>query len=243
VSTEALLGKRALVTGGASGIGAATARLLAAQGAHVTVVDLPRASSAGERLAGEIEGTFVGADVGEPDEWARLVATIDRLDFVHLNAGVVAGTDLFAISLDDYRRMFRVNVDGVAFGVRAVVPLMRGGAIVATASLAGIGPFADDPVYAATKHAVVGLVRSLAEPLRAKGITVNCVCPGMTATGLLTADARTQIATQGLQIMDPRQVAEAVIACFLGESTGDAWVVELGRDLMPYKFRGVPGPR
>ena len=79
----------------------------------------------------------------------RVVATIDHLDFVHLNAGVVAGTDLFAISLDDYRRMFRVNVDGVAFGVRAVVPKMTSGAIVATASLAGIGPFADDPVYAA----------------------------------------------------------------------------------------------
>jgi short-subunit dehydrogenase len=120
---------------------------------------------------------------------------------------------------------------------------MSGGAIVATASLAGIGPFADDPVYAATKHAVVGLVRSLAEPLRAKGITINCVCPGMTATGLLTADARSQIEAQGLRIMDPRQVADAVIACFGGEHTGAAWVVELGRDLMPYNFRGVPGPR
>lgn len=236
-------GKYALVTGGASGIGAATSRLLAANGARVTIVDLPRASDAGQRLAGEIDGVFVGADVGEPGEWARLVAPIDHLDLVHLNAGVVAGTDLFSISLDDYRRMFRVNVDGVAFGLQAVVPLMRGGAIVATASLAGIGPFADDPVYAATKHAVVGLVRSLAEPLRSHGITINCVCPGMTATGLLTPDARTQIETQGLRIMDPRQVADAVIACFLGDSTGDAWVVELGRDLMPYKFRGVPGPR
>ena len=110
---------------------------------------------------------FIGADVGDTDEWDRIVVGIDHLGFVHLNAGVVAGTDLFSISLDDYRRMFRVNVDGVAFGVRAVVPKMPGGAIVATASLAGIGPFADNPVYAATKHAVVGLVRSLSEPLRA----------------------------------------------------------------------------
>jgi NAD(P)-dependent dehydrogenase (short-subunit alcohol dehydrogenase family) len=240
---DTLQGKNALVTGGASGIGAATARLLADRGAHVTIVDLPRAAGAGQRLADEIGATFVGADVGEPDEWARLVATIDHLDCVHLNAGVVAGTDLFSMSLDDYRRMFRVNVDGVAFGLRAVVPIMAGGAIVATASLAGIGPFADDPVYAATKHAVVGLVRSMAEPLRAKGITINCVCPGMTATGLLTADARSQIESRGLRIMDPRQVADAVIACFLGEDTGAAWVVELGRELMPYKFRGVPGPR
>jgi NAD(P)-dependent dehydrogenase (short-subunit alcohol dehydrogenase family) len=240
---EAMQGKNALVTGGASGIGAATARLLADHGAHVTIVDLPRAAGAGQLLADEIDGAFFGADVGEPDEWARLVATIDHLDFVHLNAGVVAGTDLFSISHDDYRRMFRVNVDGVAFGVRAVVPIMPGGAIVATASLAGIGPFADDPVYAATKHAVVGLVRSLAEPLRPKGITINCVCPGMTATGLLTADARSQIEARGLRIMDPRQVADAVIACFVGENTGAAWVVELGRELMPYNFRGVPGPR
>lgn len=236
-------GKNALVTGGASGIGAATVRLLASRGAHVTIVDLPRAAAAGRALADEIEGTFIGADVGDPDDWTRVVAAIVRLDYVHLNAGVVAGTDLFSMSLDDYRRMFRVNVDGVAFGIRAVVPLMSGGSIVATASLAGIGPFADDPVYAATKHAVVGLVRSLAEPLRAKGITINCVCPGMTATGLLTADARAQIESRGLRIMDPRQVADAVIACFVGENTGAAWVVELGRDLMPYNFRGVPGPR
>ena len=236
-------GKNALVTGGASGIGAETSRLLAAGGAHVTIVDLPRASRAGEELAGAIGGVFVPADVGDPDDWARIVETIDRLDLVHLNAGVVAGTDLFSISLDDYRRMFRVNVDGVAFGVQAVVPLMPGGAIVATASLAGIGPFADDPVYAATKHAVVGLVRSLSEPLRTRRITINCVCPGMTATGLLTADARAQIEAKGLRIMSPRQVAEAVIACFLGEHTGGAWVVELGRELMPYNFRGVPGPR
>lgn len=236
-------GKSALVTGGASGIGAETARLLAANGASVTIVDLQRASGAGEQLATAIGGTFVAADVGDPAEWARIVATFDHLEFVHLNAGVVAGTDLFEISLDDYRRMFRVNVDGVAFGVRAVVPKMQSGSIVATASLAGIGPFADDPVYAATKHAVVGLVRSLAEPLRAKGITINCVCPGMTATGLLTADARSHIAATGLRIMQPVQVAEAVMACFAGEHTGGAWVVELGRELMPYNFRGVPGPR
>ena len=240
---DALNGKNALISGGASGIGAETARLLAANGARVTLVDLPRAADAGRRIAAEIGGEFIAADVGDPDDWSRIAANIERLELVHLNAGVVAGAGLFDISLDDYRRMFRVNVDGVAFGLRALVPKMRGGAIVATASLAGIGPFADDPVYAATKHAVVGLVRSLAEPLAAKGITINCVCPGMTATGLLTADARSQIAARGLQIMEPRQVADAVLACMLGDGTGDAWVVERGRELMPYKFRGVPGAR
>jgi len=240
---DALNGKNALVTGGASGIGAETARLLAAAGARVTLIDLPRAATAGTQIAAEIGGEFVAADVGDPDEWSRIAARIDHLELVHLNAGVVAGAGLFDITLDDYRRMFRVNVDGVAFGVRALVPRMRGGGIVATASLAGIGPFADDPVYAATKHAVVGLVRSLAEPLRARDITINCVCPGMTATGLLTADARSQIAAQGLQIMEPRQVAEAVLACLRGDGTGEAWVVERGRALMPYKFRGVPGAR
>ena len=65
----------------------------------------------------------------------------------------------------------------------------------------------------------------------------------MTATGLLTADARSQIEARGLRIMQPGQVAEAVIACFVGEHTGGAWVVEVGRDLTPYNFRGVPGPR
>jgi NAD(P)-dependent dehydrogenase (short-subunit alcohol dehydrogenase family) len=240
---DALNGKNALVTGGASGIGAETARVLAANGAHVTLVDLPRAATAGGQLAAEIGGTFIEADVGDPDDWTRLAAAITDLELVHLNAGVVAGAGLFEISLDDYRRMFRVNVDGVAFGLRALVPRMRGGAIVATASLAGIGPFPDDPVYAATKHAVVGLIRSMAEPLRARGITINCVCPGMTATGLLTSDARSQIAAQGLRIMEPRQVADAVLSCLVGDHTGGTWVVERGRELMPYNFRGVPGAR
>ena len=92
---DTLKGKNALVTGGASGIGAATARLLAAAGAHVTVVDLPRAAAAGHPLADDIGGTFVGADVGDLDDWARIRCCRPRRR-LHLNAGVVAGTDIFA---------------------------------------------------------------------------------------------------------------------------------------------------
>jgi NAD(P)-dependent dehydrogenase (short-subunit alcohol dehydrogenase family) len=240
---QTLSGARALVTGGASGIGAATARLLAQQGARVTLVDLPAATTSAQALADAIGASFIGADVGDVDEWDRIARAVGRLDLVHLNAGVVAGPDVFALDLDAYRRAFRVNVDGVVFGIRALVPAMHGGAIVATASLAGVGPYVGDPVYAATKHAVVGLVRSLGPVLEPRGITINCVCPGMTATGLLTKEAEAEIAAQGLRLMEPAQVAAAVISCFEGDETGQAWIVELGRDLMPYQFRGIPGPR
>ncbi len=237
-------GTKALVTGGASGIGAATARLLARRGSDVTIVDLPAASAGGEVIADEIGGAFIAADVGQRDDWTRIATAVGPLNLVHLNAGVVAGPDFFDLDTDAYRRAFRVNVDGVVFGIQALVPAMTaGGAIVATASLAGVGPYVDDPVYAATKHAVVGLVRSLGPPLRARNITINCVCPGMTATGLLTKEAAAEIAARGLQLMEPEQVAAAVLHCFEGDDTAQAWIVELGRELMPYKFRGVPGPR
>ena len=163
----ALDGKVAVVTGAASGIGQATARLLAAEGATVVVVDVNE--DAGGRVADELGGRFVAADVAEPADWGRVVAEADALGGVgvaHLNAGTSIGQALIEeLADEEYRRIMRVNVDGVVYGLRAVVPSMEragGGAIVVTASLAGLIPIAFDPVYALTKHAVVGLVRSVA---------------------------------------------------------------------------------
>ena len=117
-----------------------------------------------------------------------------------------------------------------------------GGALVATASLAGLVAFAADPIYALTKHAVVGLVRGLALTLTDRGVTVNAVCPGMVDTPLVD-DARAALAAAQFPLIAPEAVAEAVLGCLLGDGTGQAVVVQAGREPTPFRFSRPPGPR
>ena len=236
-----LAGKVALVTGGASGIGLATARRLRTAGADVVVVDVqPPPPDAGDM-------SYVEADVAEPGEWDRILREAGGgVDVAHLNAGVTTGSAAIVELTDEqYRRIMRVNVDGVVFGARAVVPSMvarGGGAIVATASLAGLIAFSPDPIYTLTKHAVVGLVRALAPTLQPHGITVNAVCPGLTDTPLLGAEAKTALDAAGFPLIDPDAIAAAVEHCMTGDVTGQAFVCQAGREPTPYRFSGVPGP-
>jgi NAD(P)-dependent dehydrogenase (short-subunit alcohol dehydrogenase family) len=243
-----LEGKVAVVTGAASGIGLACATRLAAEGAKVVVVDI--AGDEAHRVAQALGAVAVRADVGRPDDWSEVVATVrglGGLDLVHLNAGVVTGeNDIVAMSDEQYRRIVSINVDGVVFGARALVPELTargGGALVATASLAGLVAFAADPIYALTKHAVVGLVRSLALRLADVGITVNAVCPGLVDTPLVDGPVRDVLAATSFPLIEPGAVVEAVLGCMTGGQTGQAVVVQAGREPIPYRFSRPPGPR
>ncbi|MGB7051960.1 MAG: SDR family oxidoreductase [Acidimicrobiales bacterium] len=240
-------GKVALVTGGASGIGLATARMLSGLGATLAVVD--RNGAAAERVATELEGLAIEADVSLPEEWPSIVEAVTGrfggIDLAHLNAGVTTGEgDITQVTDEIYRREVGVNVDGVFFGMRAVVPSMAergGGAIVATASLAGLIGFSPDPVYCMTKHAVVGLVRSLGPQLAASGITVNAVCPGLVDTPLI-ADARVFLEQSGFPLIEASAVATAVVDRLTGTETGDCMVVQAGRPAVAFRFPRPPGP-
>ena len=242
-------GKVALVTGGASGIGLATARGLAGQGARLAIAD--RDERGGRRVATELGGHFVSLDVGDPAQWSAavkdVIEALGRIDIVHLNAGITTGeADVTALTDEQYRRACAVNVDGVVFGIRAVVPTMAlggGGAIVATASLGGLGPTAFDPVYSLAKHAVVGFVRSVAPQLVAKGITCNVVCPEFVDTPLVGSTERELSAKFGVPLLDAGTVAVAVLEILRAGRTGEAWFVQSGRPAAPFVFRGVPGPR
>jgi NAD(P)-dependent dehydrogenase (short-subunit alcohol dehydrogenase family) len=242
-------GKVALVTGGASGIGRATVERLTTEGAQVCVVD--QTVDAGEQTAKEFGGLFVPADVGDPAQVNAAVATCERelggLDIAYLNAGVTTGEAAIDLLTDgQYERIRRVNVDGVVFGMRAAVPAMErrgGGALVATASLAGLIAFSLDPIYTLTKHAVVGLCRSLAPTLEPKKITVNCVCPGIVETPLVGPDGAAVLRAAGFPLLQPSDIAEAVVRVVSGGGTGEAWVCQPGRDAEPFHFGQVPGPR
>ena len=167
-----------LVTGAASGIGAASHQLLSRNG-----YDDARTRRHSERWSPSLRRD-------SPAEWTRIACHIGEnfggLDIAHLNAGV-ASRQKFITELTDqvYRHTLAVNLDGVVFGVRALVPLMRpGGAIVVTCSVAGMRPGPLDPVYTVTKHGVIGLVRSIAADLTRRGLTINAICPGFVDTPL-----------------------------------------------------------
>jgi NAD(P)-dependent dehydrogenase (short-subunit alcohol dehydrogenase family) len=216
--------RSALVTGGASGIGAAAAGLLAAEGCEVQVLDLAS-----------------GFDVGDPAAWEA----VGPVDFAFLNAGVATGAgDIRELTDEAYRRAVGANVDGVVFGARRMAQVMEAGSsIVATASLAGLGPLALDPVYTLTKHAVVGFVRAIAPQLAERGIRINALCPGFADTPIVGEELRAFVAAQGLPLIAPERVADAALAAARSGETGQAWVVQPGREPVVYEFRGVPGPR
>jgi len=241
-------GKVAVVTGGGSGIGRATALQLVDAGAEVAVVDLDAAAA--ETVAAETGGLGICADVGRSEEWPTIVAAVtDRyggIDLGHLNAGVTTGAaEITGITDAVYRRAVAVNVDGVFFGVRALVPALTargGGALVATASLAGLIGFSPDPVYCLTKHAVVGLVRSLVPQLAERHITINAVCPSIVDTPLID-DMRAVLEGSGFPLIDVSTVARAVVDRLGGTESGEAMVLQAGREALAFRFGRPPGPR
>ncbi len=214
----------ALVTGSAGGIGSAIVRKLRAEGLEVRELDLVN-----------------GFDVSDPEAWEH----VGSVDLACLNAGVLTGSEDVANLTDrEYRRALAVNVDGVVYGVRRLDRVMpTGSTIVVTASLAGLTAIPDDPIYGLTKHAVVGFVRSVAPQLRQRGIRIQAVCPGWADTGLLTSEFKQQLDGRGYRLLEPSAVADGVWAAYKSEGTGEAWVVQPGREPLLYEFKGVPGPR
>ncbi|MBB2912504.1 NAD(P)-dependent dehydrogenase (short-subunit alcohol dehydrogenase family) [Streptosporangium becharense] len=248
VRGDRLEGRVALVTGGSNGIGAGVARRLAERGAGIVLADID--DDAGKALADELDATFVHCDVSRLEDNEAAVATAveryGRLDLAFLNAGIASGCGLGEdFDLRRYRLAMGVNLDGVVFGVHAAIPALLatgGGTIVATASMAGIVGIPSDPIYAANKHAVVGLVRSLGEDLQARGIRVQGLCPSFADTAIL-GEGKELLEQIGFPILDVRTVVDAFFRLLDSDGTGECWFVIPGREIEPFAFRRAPGPR
>src|SRR6266568_3019327 len=225
-----LAGKVALVTGAGSGIGRASALTFAREGAKVVVADV--VVEGGEETVGMIkraggEALFVKADVSQAAEVEALInktlATYGRLDCAHNNAGIEGAVATTAeCTEENWDRIIIINLKGVWLCMKYEIPQMLkqgGGAIVNTASAAGLVGYPRGAAYVASKHGVVGLTKTAALEYAKVGIRVNAVCPGYIRTPLL-ADTLTSQPEMEAQIVarhpvgrmgKPEEIAEAVV--------------------------------
>ncbi len=222
-----------IITGAASGIGAAMTHAVTQGGSKVLALDIN--PDLGQQSAAETGAIFHQCDISDPEAWAKFADYLDDNKDVlgtptkiHLNAGVqiappnapMSDYQFQAMTLEGYRRMMGVNVDGVVFGLQTLLPrLQSGAAIVVTASLAGITPYSVDPLYAMSKHAVVGLVRSLGPTLAKRGITIHAFCPGGIDTALIPHQQREKDAI----FMRPDHITTEIIGLMDESETGKSW--------------------
>jgi 3-oxoacyl-[acyl-carrier protein] reductase len=207
-----LQGRVALVTGASRGIGASTARALAAAGAHVAL-----ASRSGDNPG--IDGALAQpCDVRDPSALEAMVrATVDRfgqLDILVVNAGVGAYGPFLELPVDDLEEMIEVNVKGALYAVRAALPaLLQSDAadIVTIASEAGRRGLPYEVAYCASKFAQVGMTSALDHELREAGVRCTSICPGGVATDFAMGHGRTRDMPQLAGMMSPDDVAEAVV--------------------------------
>ena len=232
-------GANVLVTGGAAGLGAAVAEMAAREGAAVAILDVDEAK--GQETAQRVGGRFWRCDVSDPGAWNAVAnaiyAELGPIHYAHLNAGIMSArpsdpleaAQIDRLSPDRYRRMIATNIDGVFFGIQALLPRMiegGGHCITVTSSAAGLVPLPFDPVYALTKHALVGLVRSVAAAFAQASVRLNAICPG----GFDTALVPDAIRRGGADLMTPAEMAAEVLDLLVAGANGEIRL-KLSRDV------------
>ena len=193
ISMTRLEGKVALITGGAKGIGAATARAMAREGATVWIGDIDETN--GQAVANELKANFVSLDVTKPEPWQAAIASIeDAGQGLHIlvnNAGGGIIGDIESVTLDQWRWVQSLNVESIVIGIQQCMPLLKkaghDGAIINVSSVAGLVGTPEMPAYCAAKGAVRLLTKSVALHCAPYGIRVNSVHPAFTDTPLVAS--------------------------------------------------------
>ncbi len=184
--------KVALITGGSRGLGAATAQLFVEEGAKVVIADIRPGE--GKALADQLGNAahFAELDVTSEEGWSSVVAdtlaNLGSLDILVNSAGILTIAPLMTSTTEEYQRVTQVNQYGTYLGMRAVLPSMveaGKGSIVNVSSIDGVSGMPGMALYSATKHAVVGLTRSVSQEVAALGVRVNAVCPGLMPTPMV----------------------------------------------------------
>jgi NAD(P)-dependent dehydrogenase (short-subunit alcohol dehydrogenase family) len=226
-------GKVAVVTGAAGVIGTATIRLLAERGAKIVAVDRREQDlkAAIRELPASAAALVVAADVTQEDEVAGYVSAATKkfgtIDVFYNNAGVEGEVKpITEYSLEAFRRVIDVNVIGVFLGLKHVLPVMlkqNKGSIINTASIAGLLGSPHIAVYSASKHAVVGLTKSVAWECTGTGVRINCVCPGLIDSRMLSAIFQGRFGGNAPPPMD--KIVERIPARRLGQASEVASIV------------------
>ena len=180
--------RKALVTGGSRGIGAACCRTLARDGWQV-FVNYNESKDKALALAGEIGGTAVWADVSKEDAVLAMFDTVGDVELLVNNAGIAHAEQVQDLTLDVWRELYGVNIDGAFYCTRAAVPGMiraKRGCIINVASVCGVYGSSCEAAYASTKGAMISMTLSLYKELGPSGIRVNAVAPGVIVTDMLT---------------------------------------------------------
>ena len=239
---SSLQDRTALITGAGSGIGRASVDAFAAAGARIVAMDIDEERA--REAADAVDGVAVVGDVADPDTWAQAVGAAEGLgglDVAYLNAGLYGWSGpIDELPLDLYEATVSTNIGGVVLGARSVVPAMRargGGAIVVTASVAGIAAFPPNPLYTLTKHAVNGFVQALAPALSTDGISVDAVCPGVVDTPM-TAGALDGLdpGELGIELIPPTRIAATALDLATSEGTGRAVAIMSGANDTEWSF-------
>jgi NAD(P)-dependent dehydrogenase (short-subunit alcohol dehydrogenase family) len=240
-------GSVALITGGTGGFGRALATKLRALEVTVVLTDLD--SERNRAVAAELGCPFLPLDVTDLAANEAVVAQVEaehgRLDAAYLNAGISAAKSDDALDLDEFMRVVQIDLFGVVYGVQAARPAIKragGGAIVVTASLAGLAPMAGDPGYSVAKGGAIAFVRSMAPRLSAEGTTISAICPGFADTAIIDR-IRDQFTAAGFPVLSADEVADAMVMAWSAAEPGAAYVIQPGSGVVPYRFKGVPSAK
>ena len=239
-------GSVVLITGGTGGFGRALTARLRQHDVTVVLADLD--SERARQIATDLDASFHPLDVTDRAANRAVVERVEaehgQLDAVFLNAGI-AGRPRDVLDVDDFLRVLDVNLLGVVYGTEAALPPLRragGGALVVTASLAGLSPMATDPGYSVAKGGAVAFVRSMAPRLAGEGVAITAVCPGFADTPIIDP-IRAEFEAASFPVLAADEVADALLVAWTSGESGTAYVVQPGLGAVPYAFKGVPSAK